>query len=236
MQFMTDQGDELTAQAELTDAVAQLASFLRAVPLTEAIAGLERDLEGRTAGDVGAVAASGGISPSLLTAGLTVRESFGRLNDLIHAAAITLALPHLLEDGEQITARPSLAAGNDPGRPFDVETNRRVAEFKLSRWRGSDAMRKRQTFKDLVMLAADRSGRQADLFVVGTEPGRFLRTSRSTAAWGLDRTPHARRVFDESFGSADISIAEFTASHAAHVRVTDLGAVLPPEVAAELAR
>jgi hypothetical protein len=74
--------------------------------------------------------------------------------------------------------------------------------------RGADAMRKRQTFKYLVML--DRTGRRAELYVVGPEPGRFLRTSRATAAWALDRAPHARRVFEESFGSLDVPVAQFT--------------------------
>ncbi|MFF2516540.1 hypothetical protein [Streptomyces sp. NPDC058086] len=118
----------------------------------------------------------------------TVVVSQGRLNDLIHAAGIVLALPHLLEDGEEIAVRPSLAAGNDPHRPFDLETDRRVAEFKLARWRGADAMRKRQTFKDLVMLAADRTGRRAELFVVGPEPGRFMRSSPS-ATPAMSRSP-----------------------------------------------
>lgn len=236
MPFMTDDvGDGMDAP-QLGEAVALLADFLGAEPLTAAIASLERDLAGRPARQVGDLAATRGISPDLMVAALTVRESLGRLNDLIHAAGIVLALPHLLEEGEEISVRPSLAAGNDPRRPFDLETNRRVAEFKLARWRGADAMRKRQTFKDLVMLAADRTSRRAELFVVGPEPGRFLRTSRATAAWALDRTPHARRVFEESFGSLDLSVAQFTAHHAGHVRVTDLCDVLPPMVAAALVR
>ncbi|MFF8633558.1 PE-PGRS family protein [Streptomyces pilosus] len=233
---MTDEAGDGADAPQLGDAVVLLADFLGAEPLTEAIASLERDLAGRPAREVGDTAAARGISPELMVAALTVRESLGRLNDLIHAAGIVLALPHLLEDGEEIGVRPSLAAGNDPNRPFDLETDRRVAEFKLARWRGSDAMRKRQAFKDLVMLAADRTGRRAELFVVGPEPGRFLRTSKAKAAWALDRTPHARRVFEESFGSLDVSVAEFTERHAGHVRVTDLCEVLPPTVAAVLVR
>lgn len=135
------------------------------------------------------VAEDGHVVPELLASALTVRESLGRINDLIHACGILLVLPHLLGEGEHITVRPSLGAGNDPNRPYDVETDQRIAEFKLTRWRGADAMRKRQTFKDLVMLAADTSGRRAELFVIGPEPRRFLTTSTSTAAWALDRTP-----------------------------------------------
>ncbi|WP_275297582.1 hypothetical protein [Streptomyces sp. CdTB01] len=43
-------------------------------------------------------------------------------------------------------------------------------------------MRKHQTFKDLVMLAADTSGRRTELFVISPEPQCFLTTSTSTAA------------------------------------------------------
>lgn len=97
-------------------------------------------------------------------------------------------------------------------------------------------MRKRQSFKDLVMPAADGMGRRAELFVVGPELGRSLRTSRATAARTLDRTPHAHRVFEESFGSLDVSVAEFTERHAGHVRITDLCDVPPPMVAVALVR
>ena len=54
----------------------------------------------------------------LLDAALDVRARLGRINDLIHAAAIVLMLPHILEPGERLVRRPSLAAGNDPTRPF----------------------------------------------------------------------------------------------------------------------
>ncbi|MEU5168171.1 MULTISPECIES: hypothetical protein [Streptomyces] len=215
---------------DLGAAVDTLARFLHRVPLTEAIAALERGLDGADAARAVRTAGMGGVDAGLLASALTVRESLGRINDLIHASGILLALPTVLEEGERIARRPSLGAGNDPSRPYDLETDRRVAEFKLARWRGADAMRKRQTFKDLTMLAADTSGRAADLFVVGPEPARFLRTSTSTAAWALDRSPGALRTFETAFGSPDVPIHEFTATHAAHVRITDLCTILPEAV------
>jgi hypothetical protein len=203
-----------------------LARFIQRAPLTEAIAALEHGLDGADAAHAAQVAGKGGVDASLLASALTVREGLG----LIHASGIMLALPHILEEGERISRRPSLGAGNDPGRPYDLETDRRVAEFKLARWRGADAMRKRQVFKDLTMLAADRSGRAADLFVIGPEPARFLNSSASTAAWALDRSPGALRTFESAFGSPDVPIREFTATHAAHVRITDLCDILPQGV------
>ncbi len=215
------------AEPPLGAAVERLAAFLATGPLTTTIATLEHQLLGRDRSEAAALTSGTRVDRDLLGAAITVRHEFGRLSDLIHAAAICLVLPQILAAGEQITNRPSLAAGNDPSRPYDLETNMRVAEFKLAQWRGADAMRKRQTFKDFVYLAADTSGRQPELFVVGPEPIRFLRTSRSSAAWALDRAPAARRLFGERFGSLEVSIADFVAGPGARVLITDLMPLLP---------
>jgi hypothetical protein len=61
-------------------------------------------------------------------------------------------------------------------------------------WRRDDGERPRfantprQTFKDLVHLAAEESDRAAELYVLGERPIRFLQTSTSKASWGLDRS------------------------------------------------
>lgn len=214
-------------EISLTEAVEYLAGFLAARPLTAAIADLEHRLDGVTGSTVGALTISSGVDLRVLSAAISVRRDLGRISDLIHAAAILLVLPKLLAEGERIVNRPSLAAGNDPTRPYDLETNLRVAEFKLSRWAGGDAMRKRQTFKDLVHLAADTSGRQPELFVVGDAPAKFLRSSRSTASWALDRAPSISTLFVERFGALEMSVADFTAGPGARVRIIDLATLLP---------
>jgi hypothetical protein len=164
-----------------------------------------------------------------------VRARLGRINDLIHAAGIVLTLLHLLDEGERITTRPSLAAGNDPRRPYDLQTDRRAAEFKFSQWKGADAARKRQTFKDLVLLAASDAS-QVELFVVGPEPEAFLRSCTSSAAWGLDRAKSVQELFVRRFGPLETTIAQFTATHAAHVTITDVRTLLPQRVAGLLAQ
>ncbi|WP_370362118.1 PE-PGRS family protein [Catenulispora sp. MAP12-49] len=225
---MTDEMDLLTAVEKLDD-------FLRTAPLTEAVATLERTLEGADRAGVTQAAASAGITAELLAAAVIVRARLGRINDLVHAAGIVLALPSLLEDGERIITRPSLAAGNDPTRPYDLHTDLRAAEFKFSQWKGADSMRKRQTFKDFVLLAASDAPR-AELLVIGPGPGHFLRSCTSTASWGLDRAKGARAVFEDKFGTLDTTIAQFTATHGAHVTITDICTLLPGQVAALLLR
>ncbi|MEU5761285.1 hypothetical protein [Nocardia sp. NPDC047648] len=144
-----------------------------------------------------------GFSDDLLDAALAVRAHVGRLNDVIHAAVIARVLPAILEEGEVVVQRPSLGAGNDRSRPFDLETNRRIAEFEVAQRKGADAMRERGIASDLVHLALDESGRHAQLFVVGALPVRFLQRSTSTIAWALARSsPHTRTRFDQRFGPA----------------------------------
>ena len=213
---------------DLQNRLAPLTTFLGAGPLTNAIARLENTLAGCRTEDISALLEEQGVSNHLLRAAFYARAEFGRINDVIHATAIALALPHLLAPGE-VMRRPSLAAGNDPSRPFDVETDQRVAEFKLGRWDGHDAGRKRQLFKDLVHLAApDLHGRRAELYVLGTRPAKFLHTTRSTAAWALNRgAEETQLLFKKRFGAPLMLIPDFVAGPAAHVRIIDLEQVLP---------
>lgn len=191
---------------DFASALKALGTFLDRGPLTTSIADLEEALEDSTQENVEDLLKAAAVSPNLLRGAMIVRARIGRINDVIHAAAIALSLPELLEPGEVI-ARPSLGAGNDPSRPFDLETDRRVAEFKLASWKGSDAARKRQTFKDLVHLAAEESNRSAELYVLGEKPIHFLETSTSKASWGLDRSPPIQKLFAEHFGSLAMTIS-----------------------------
>jgi len=99
--------------------------FLSRSPLTMAVRDLECVLDGSTGEAAAVEVAAAGIDASLFAAAIATRRQLGRLNDLIHAAAIGLVLPQLLEPGEVVQGRPSLAAGNDPKRPYDLQTNRR---------------------------------------------------------------------------------------------------------------
>jgi len=209
-------------------AFAQLAAFLTGGRFTGVVADLEQALNGSGADQADDVVRAAGFEPTLLAAAFLVRRDVGRLNDLIHATAIGLTLPLILEPGERLTNRPSLAAGNDPTRPFDVETDRRVAEFKLAVWAGTDAMRKRGVFHDLVHLAADTSGRRPELYVAGDQPLQFLRRSRTSARWALNRGADSTRdIFRQRFGGLEMTVRDFTAGPAARVRLIDLADLLP---------
>lgn len=212
-------------------AVIALVRFLRAEPLTDRLASVEDKLVGCSGAAGTEAAADRGLTGEMLAATLAVRSQVGRLSDVIHACAITLALPHILEPGEQITVRPSLGAGNDPSRPFDLETDRRIAEFKVAQWTGSDSWRQRTLLSDLVHLTLDESGRRAQLYVVGPRPAHYLRTTRSTVKRVLARASERTRERVAARFDPAMTIAEFTAGPAAGVELIDLGQWLP-----ELAR
>jgi hypothetical protein len=209
-------------------AMTALMTFFRDDDLTPRLASVEASLLGASRDTGAVIAAASGFTEELLSAALSVRSRVGRLNDVIHACTIALTLPHILEPGEQISVRPSLGAGNDSSRPFDLETDRRVAEFKVSQWKGKDTMRKRTVVSDLVHLALDTSGRLAQLYVVGPRPPAFLRSSTTTVSWALGRSsPHTRERFASTFDpEGTMTVAEFTAGPAARVELVDLGQLL----------
>ena len=201
-----------------------LSDFLGTANLTTQLAQAESELVQTTADDAGAVAAQHGFTQELLDATLLVRSKVGRLNDVVHATTIALALPHILEPDERVVNRPSLGAGNDPTRPYDLETDRRIAEFKVAQWKGADTMRKRGVVADLVHLSLDDSGRRAQLYIVGELPNRFLVSSTSTVAWMLGRSSvRLRQRFADKYGEdSTMTVAEFRAGPAAHIDIIDL--------------
>ncbi|NHP14536.1 hypothetical protein G8767_13365 [Rhodococcus sp. IC4_135] len=224
--------DPSVSQADYTHLSASfstLLDFLTTNQLTEHLSSAESAFAGSDTIGCADTVELFHFSEDLLDAALAVRQHVGRLNDVIHATVIARCLPLILEPGETVTARPSLGAGNDPSRPFDVETDRRIAEFKVSQWKGADTMRKRGVFADLVHLALDPTERRAQMFVVGPLPKKFLVTSRSTAEWALGRSsPHTRRRFEEKFGPAEqFTVAEFTGGLAAHIEIVDIATLVP---------
>lgn len=216
--------ESMPSTDDLATAFSVLSEFLGQGTLTTQLALAESALVESTGDRAAAVAAEHGLTAELLAAALSVRSTVGRLNDVIHATTISEVLPQILELGERVTNRPSLGAGNDKSRPFDLETDRRIAEFKVAQWKGADTMRKRGVFADLVHLALDESTRRAQLFVVGDRPIRFLRTSTSKASWALGRSsPHIREQFARRFDpDGAMSVAEFTSGPAAHIELLDL--------------
>ncbi len=215
-------GTALLTDEDATLAFRRLDAFLAAAPLTAVLADLEERLLNADRSTAGKVALASGFDEDLVDSALVVRERVGMLDTLIHAAVITQVLPLILGEGETVLKRPSLGAGNDPDRVFDLETTHRVAEFKLSSWKGADGARQRSLFADVVGLSLDESGRRREVYVVGSLPVGFLTSSKRNAAKTLSKA--ALRVRQPVGMTEAMTVSDFTV--AAHVHVVDLSGLL----------
>jgi hypothetical protein len=166
------------------------------------------------------------FSPSTLRAALEVKRISGQINVLVHAAGILTSLPYILESGEKVIS-VSLGAGNS-GKEFDLETDRRVAEFKFISWRGGpESIRQNQIFKDLLKLLKDSSGRRKQLFLTGTaEALRFLRGGRALDSV-LSRNVKLKAEFLSTYGGRFSRVAEFYREVETLVEICDLRQIAP---------
>lgn len=212
---------------ELTQAIRYIADFAASGLLSTKIGNLEKDMDGKNSTQLPHILKEYGVSEKVLHAGFVARRELGQINDLIHALSISLVLETILETEEIIERAPSLAAGNDPGRPYDLETDLRVAEFKLARWKGSDSSRQRDAVKDFVHLAADQSGRRAELYVLGPLPAHFLRTTSRSIESQLRSSKASLDRFEGLFGDAEVPVSSFVLGPGSHVDVIDLETLIP---------
>lgn len=94
--------------------------------------------------------------------------------------ALAVALHH--RTGLDSASKSSSSSAASPSAPPSAPATNRAARTAwrqtsasrnsmLARRRGADAPRKHQAFKDPVMLAADASGRRAELFMIDPGPG-----------------------------------------------------------------
>jgi len=102
--------------------------------------------------NAGEFCTSHAIDDGFMESALAVKRVVGHINGMIHAAAIIQSLRGILEKGESDES-VSLGAGNT-GRHFNLETNRRITEYKFIHWQGgSETIRQNTNFKDFFELA-----------------------------------------------------------------------------------
>lgn len=164
---------------DLVSAITALERFSGSSGLTSRISDLEANLRGLSGPAVADLLSSDGVEVQTLIGALAVKAMAGQINVVVHALGILLALPAILEEGE-IVEDLSLGAGNT-GHNFDLETDRRVAEFKFITWQGGpESIRQNALFVDLYHLAEADTDKLRQLYVTDLiHPLRFLRSGRS---------------------------------------------------------
>ncbi|HEY4949192.1 MAG TPA: hypothetical protein VIH88_02555 [Candidatus Acidoferrales bacterium] len=162
---------EQTDVVDLAASVARIATFA-GTNLASRIAQCEFEVAGLEKAHIAEWLGRGSIDQDLLVAARTIKRSAAQIDVVLHALGILLLLPEILEGGEVVESL-SLGAGSSKQSRFDLETNRRVAEFTFIDWRGNDNTRLQKIFKDFYRLAEFATNKKKELWV--TEDGYVLK-------------------------------------------------------------
>jgi hypothetical protein len=205
---------------------AQIVKDFEGASLGRKIAAIETGLEGKDKSETETFFEQNGLDDNLLEAAGQIKSLAAQINVVIHAAGILSALPHILEDGE-IVEYVSLGAGNI-GKEFDLETDRRVAEFKFISWKGgAESIRQNTLFKDFYHLAAKVTTKRKYLYLLGLdEPLKFMNGGRNLMSV-LSKNSAFKELFLQQHGSKYKVVRDYYKAHSTLVEIVDLSPVLP---------
>lgn len=215
----------MAGRMNLGEAAEQLQAFQRG-DLAGRLASLERALRDQSSDAARSVCEKNGIMPALLEAAFLFKAVAGQINVVIHALGILTALPYILRDGEHVQEL-SFGAGNT-GRPFDLETTLRIAEFKFIAWRGGpEAIRQNTLFKDFFRLAEAETTKERYLYLLELDrPLRFLNGRRALSSI-LSRDESLRRDFAAACGERFSVVRDYFVYRRARVSLCDLTRLMP---------
>lgn len=200
---------------------AQLLRQFSGERLTKKIGRIEKDIQGLARADCESFLEKTGATSEVFAAAAEMKRLAGQINVTIHALGILLCLPHVLEAGE-IIEYVSLGAGNT-GRKFDLETNRRVAEFKFINWQlGAESIRQNSLFKDFVLLEGHDTAKRKYIYSLGTQHViKFLHSRRALSSV-LSRNNKLQKLFTQRFGDKYRTTREYFAEHENLVQIVDV--------------
>jgi hypothetical protein len=211
---------------QLSGALRSLARFGVGPRLTERIASLEWGLRGLDRDSIGRPLELAHVDREVLAGALLVKDVSRQVDVIIHALGILQALPALLEDGEVVESM-SLGAGNT-GRAHDLETDRRIAEFKFIAWQGGpESIRQNGLFIDVFRLAEADTTKRRQMFVVGTHlPLKFLNGGRAIKSV-LSRSSKAAEDFAALHGEGFVRVRDYWARVRDRVELVDVTSYVP---------
>lgn len=211
-------------QSNMAGALEAIAAFIGS-DLTARIAEMERAVIGCDGDQCAVKGVEAGVTAELLSAAYAIKRAAGQVNVLIHAVGGMLLTPQILEPGEKIEY-VSLGAGNT-GRTFDLETDRRVAEFKFIHWQGADTIRQNSLFKDFYLLAEHATHKRKELYVLDTKyPLKFLRGGRALDSV-LSKNVKLWKEFNAKYGAKYSRVGDYYAERQHDVDLRDAAPLVP---------
>jgi hypothetical protein len=161
------------------------------------------------------------IDSELLGAASEIKRIASQINVVIHGLGIMHLLPQILEEDEQVEY-VSLGAGNT-GKKFDLETNKRIAEFKFINWRGgAEAIRQDNLLKDFFYLAEAPGSKRRFLYVVDSKyPLKFFNRNRKLTSV-FAKQPALQQEFSNLYGERFVTVSQYFAYRKDSVQLVDV--------------
>jgi hypothetical protein len=166
-----------------------------------------------------------GIDARLMLSARRVKAAAAQIDEVIHSVGILQSLSQILEPDEQIEY-VSLGAGNT-GKKFDLETNKRVAEFKFIDWQPkSNTIRENGIFKDFYGLAEHETTKKKELYVIGTHYVlKFLNGGRALNSV-LSKQPKILADLNGKYGSSIKVVSNYYDLHQNKVKIRDVSEII----------
>jgi hypothetical protein len=190
--------------------------------LTQRVKDLEAALIGRSASAAVAPIDDALIGAATLVGALELKAVAGQIDTLVHVCGVATALAWVLEPDETIVD-VSLGAGTGD-RLYDLETDRRIAEFKFTKWQaaGHNSAREQVLLADIASLAEADTTKDRYMYVLDVDQQRkFLESGRSLASMMARRQPPLAKVREVN------TVGEYWAAVQDRVRLVDLVDVVP---------
>lgn len=194
--------------------------------LTDRLFNLEVNFQGANSTSAKMLCEKENLTSDLLKAAFSIKKLAGQINVVIHGIAILTALPQILDEDEHIEYL-SLGAANT-GKRFDLETDRRVAEFKFINWQGgSEAIRQNSLFKDFYNLVEYDTNKKRFLYVINTKiPLRFFNGNRAIKSV-LSKNNKLEKEFFDKYGNRFQVANEYYNAYKDRVHLVDISTMLP---------
>lgn len=211
---------------KIIDAFNRIYEFNHETSLTSEIASMEKRLSLKNSNDLQTILESKRLGLDFIQSASIVKKAISQIDVLIHAYGILNLLPSILEQDE-IIEYLSLGAGNT-GKSFDLETNKRIAEFKFINWSGSsDTIRQNTTFKDFFSLVEYQTDKQRFLYLLNKDIVlKFLSNNRAIKSV-LSRNIKGYEKFIHLHGNKYTTVSEYYHDKKHLIEIIDINDIFP---------
>ena len=206
---------------DLYNAIEKLIYFSSNNNLTNKIAKIENDLNHHKSSFIADYLSENQLDQGILESAIIVKKSISQIDVIIHALGIANLLKDILDDDE-VVQELSIGAGNT-NRPFDLVTNKRIAEFKFINWTGKqDTIRQNSVFKDFFELESYDTNKLKYLYVFDKDIVlKFFNNNRALKSV-LSKNETTRNNFYNKYGNKYRTVSEYYKDTHQRVKIVEI--------------